>query len=186
MKRKKQHRATLKGLLRDERMSPGRAILAERLLKCLDAIGEDAVKMYEMMAINHLGGPSLVEEFIKRNDSLPDTPPDKLLRDSTADGGHLSLQNRLLRDTRSHPNQRFNLQIEAMNEDAETQHERLFWYTVLITACTDGGGRLRLRLPDDASLDDYHNNNSDRAVHEQALRNFRAMCGMGSNSVPTV
>ena len=175
MRRSKQHRAVLKNLTKDERTTPDRALLAERLVKCIDAVEGDAVQLYEMQTLQHIGGAKLVELFLAQLDRLTDEPARRLLRDDNDDGGHITTQNRLLRDRRSHPNRRLILQIEAMNEDAETQRERLFYTTIILAGCIDSAMHFRLRGIDDVPFEETHTTNADKAVMEQAKRHLEAI-----------
>lgn len=175
MRRKKQHRAVLKNLIKDERTTPDRAILAEHLMKYIDAMESDGRHLYELLALQHTGGPKLVELFLSHPDHTSDTQARRLLRDDNDDGGHITTQNRLLRDRRSHPNRRLILQIEAMNEDAETQRERLFYSTIILAGCIDSAQHFRLRGIDDVPFEETHTTNADKAVMEQAKRHLEAI-----------
>jgi hypothetical protein len=177
MRRQKQHRTVLKNLIKDERTTPDRAMLAERLMKCLDAVEGDALQLYEMQTLQHVGGPKLVELFLTQLDRLSNVPARRLLRDDNDDGGHITTQNRLLRDRRSHPNRRLILQIEAMNEDAETQRERLFYSTIILAGCIDSAQHFRLRGIDDVPFEETHTTNADKAVMDQAKKHLEAIMG---------
>lgn len=149
MQRKKQHRSVLKGLLKDERTSPDRAILIEQILKCTDAVDEDGRGKYELLVMHFIGGDKLVEYYLDRLDKCSDKRVKPLLTDADE---HVTNQNKLFRDKRSHPNRRFVLQIEAMNESADTEHERLFYMTILLTACLDTQKRFKLAGFDEEPL----------------------------------
>lgn len=141
MQRKKQHRAILKGLMRDERTTPHRALLAEHILKCLDAIDDDALRMYEIAVMSSIGDYKLVDYYFERLNRCTDKPVKSLLKDPA---DHITIQNARQRDFRSHPNWRFILEIEALNEDADTEHERLFYTTIFLTSCYDASNRFKL------------------------------------------
>lgn len=177
MQRKKQHRVVLKNFIHDERTTPDRAILVERILKCLDAVDDDTLRMYEMQTIQHVGGPRLVEYYLDKLEHLPEGKVKRILRDDNDDGGHITAQNKLLRDRRSHPNRRLILQVEAMNEDAETQRERLFYTTIILAGCIDSRKYFKLNGIDDESIVETHLSVSDRAVQDQARHYLNAIMG---------
>jgi hypothetical protein len=150
MRRTKQHRAVLKRLLRDDRLTPKRAHLANKLLKKLDSIEPEDMRLYELQLLNMIGAP--IEEYVAALEK-PDEPSHRILRDEGDDGGHITINNRLLRNQRVHPNYSLSLQVESMWEDAETKHERAFYRLIVTYAFSDGRGLVVVDRDDDPVQD---------------------------------
>lgn len=140
----------LKRLLRDERITPKRAHLANKLLKKLDAIEPEDTRLYELQLLNLIGAP--IEEYVAALEKA-DKPSKRVLRDEGDDGGHITIDNRLLRNQRVHPNYSLSLQVESMWEDAETTHERAFYRLIVTYAFSDGRGLVTVDRDDEPVQD---------------------------------
>lgn len=168
----------LKNLIRDERTTADRVILAEKLLKHLDAV-DDAADLYETATLHHLAGPWLVELFQSKLQTLVNGPAKRMLRDCGGDGGHITAQNLILRDRRSHPNKRMIVEIESLNEDADTQRERMFYSTILSELYIPTQRRFRLTANDDESVMDTAATKEDKAAMELARKHLDAIMNAG-------
>lgn len=169
MQRVKQHRRVLKGLVKDVRLTPSRAILAEYLLMVLDSKDDDTRRRYEIGTLAHAGGPKLVEVFLSQVERDTDRTTQPMLRNylNVKPESHQSTQNLLQRDTRSLPNARLNLAIASMVQDANTLHERLFYDTLYLAGCLDVRGQIKLVGLDETALAGTNSTPGDRAIHEE-------------------
>lgn len=153
MQRKKQHRTVLKNLIRDERITPHRALLAESILKSIDATDDDNRRIYEVTVLSQIGDNKVVTYYLNEVDKCTDTPIPPMLTDAE---DHRTIQNNLQRDNRIHPNWRFIFAVQSMCEDADTEHERLFFKTVISVACLDANNRFKLIDRMDDGIPDAH------------------------------
>jgi len=187
MRRAKQHRRVLKGLVKDVRMTPSRAILTECLLEVFDATDAHTRRIYEIGTLSHAGGPKLVEIFLSQIEKEPDSPVKPTLRNypNIKAGSHQSTHNSLQRDTRSHPNLRLPLAISAMMQDSETLHERLFFTTLYLGTCLDARGHVKVVGLDDQPVTEPLNSNSDKAVRAELYEGFDKFLTSIKGGVPT-
>ena len=166
----------------DIRLTPSRAQLAEYILMAIDSRDETTRRDFEIGALSHAGGPKLVEIFLTQIEKEPDRPVRPMLRNylNTRADSHQSTQNRLQRDTRSHPNGRFAMGLTAMSNDATTTHERIFYLTLFRGGCVDAREHIKLAGLDEEPISEPHHTNADKAVLDKVTQFITSIKGGSS------
>jgi hypothetical protein len=187
MQRVKEHRRVLKGLVKDIRLTPSRALLTEYILMVIDSLDEMTRRDCEIGALAHAGGPKLVEIFLTQIEAQSNAPVKPMLRNypNTKRDSHQSTQNRLQRDTRSHPNGRLALELAAMSNDSTTLHERLFYVTLFRGGCVDARDHVKLAGLDEEPISEPHHTNADKSVLDKVTQFITSIKGGSSNGTST-
>lgn len=187
MQRVKEHRRVLKGLVKDIRLTPSRALLAEYILMVIDAKDETTRRDYEIGALAHGGGPKLVDIYLSQIEAQPNEPVKPMLRNylNTRKEAHQHTHNRLQRDTRSHPNGRFLMALTAMGNDSSTLHERIFYLTLFRGSCVDAREHIKLTGLDEEVISEPHNTNADRSVLDKVTQFITSIKGGSPNAEST-
>ena len=189
MQRAKEHRRVLKGLVKEIKTTPSRAILAENLLMVIDSMDEETRRRYQIGTLSHAGGPTLVDIFLFKIGKNENRPVKPTLRNylNTRSESHQSTQNKIQRDTRSHPNARLTLAISAMMQDSTSLHERIFYETLYDGSCMDARGHIKLVGMEEEPIQEPHYTNADKAINEHlgTLNKFLVSIKGGSSNEST-
>ena len=156
-------------IVKEIKTTPSRAILAEHILMVIDSMDEETPRRYQIGTLSHAGGPKLVDLFFSLISREPDRPVKPTLRNylNTRSESHQATQNRLQRDTRSHPNARLTLEVASLWQDSTTLHERIFYDTLYLATCMDARGHIRLVGLEEEPIKEPHYTNADKAIGEE-------------------